>query len=276
MAEKTGIAWTDSTFNPWIGCTKVGPGCDHCYAEAADARFYQSAHWGAGSPRRLSQDSYWEKPLAWNLDAQAKGVRRKVFCASQADVFDNEVPAAWRERLWALVRRTPWLDWQLVTKRVGNVATMLPADWGEGYGNVWLLATVVTQKEADRDVPKLLAVPAAVRGLSMEPLLEPVVLPAGSLGPGRIGWVIVGGESMPNAPREARRFDLAWARALQEQATAAGAAFFMKQTGHNPAVAGTPYHQPGKGEVPTGWPRDLRVRDFPTPVVLVARPRPRP
>lgn len=269
MAEKTGIAWTDSTFNPWIGCTKVGPGCDNCYAEATDSRFYGSAHWGPGQARLLTKDSYWSKPISWNADAASKGVRRRVFCASQADVFDNEVPTEWRERLWALIRKTPWLDWQLVTKRVGNVKKMLPADWGDGYPNVWILATVVTQKEAERDIPKLLAIPAVVRGLSMEPLIESVRLPEGSVGPDKISWVITGGESLPDAPTDARPFDLAWANALKEQAEAAGAAFFMKQTGHNPKDNGDAYLVKGKGETPEAWPETLRVRAFPIPLTLV-------
>lgn len=272
MAETTGIAWTQSTFNPWIGCTKVGPGCDHCYAEATDARFYNAEHWGAGAPRLLTSDKNWRQPLNWNARALAEGRRHKVFCASQADVFDNEVPDAWRERLWALIRATPMLDWQLVTKRVGNVAKMLPADWGvHGYPNVWLIITVVTQKEAERDIPKLLNVPAVVRGLSMEPQIEPVTIhpawvDASWAGGATIDWLITGGESRPDAPMLARAYHLEWAEEAIATARRFGRAAFFKQTGHNPRYRGVRYPiAHNKGEIPEEWPVALRVRDFPVP-----------
>ena len=100
MAEITGIAWTDSTFNPWIGCTKVGPGCDHCYAETLDKRhrWKGAEHWGAGVPRMRTSASTWAKPLAWNRAREKDGKTHRVFCASLADVFDNEVPLRWRPR----------------------------------------------------------------------------------------------------------------------------------------------------------------------------------
>jgi protein gp37 len=162
VAERSSISWTHSTFNPWIGCTKVSPGCDHCYAEALDNRhrWGGEAHWGAGVPRRRTSLSNWKLPEKWERKAKATGERHLVFCASLADVFDNEAPEGAREDLWQLIRATPHLTWQLVTKRIGNAARMLPADWGAGYPNVWLLSTIVNQEEADRDLDKLLAVPA--------------------------------------------------------------------------------------------------------------------
>lgn len=173
MAENSKIEWTDHTFNPWWGCTKVGPGCDHCYAEALDNRT-GGTHWGASAPRRRTKD--WSGPRRWNKHAgnyeALHGRRQRVFCASMADVFDNEVPDQWRADLWQLIRECPRLEWQIVTKRIGNAAKMLPADWP--FPHVGLLATVVNQAEADRDIPKLLATPAAWRGISAEPLLGPV------------------------------------------------------------------------------------------------------
>src|SRR5579871_6812298 len=137
MGNETEISWTDSTFNPWIGCTNVSPGCDHCYAEAM-AKRYSWAKWGKHPRRRTSQGN-WRKPLQWNADAnhfgRIHGRRRRVFCASLADVFDNQVPRAWRADLFALIRATPELDWQLLTKRPQNIIKMLPADWGGGYPN---------------------------------------------------------------------------------------------------------------------------------------------
>ena len=180
MAENSNIEWTKHTFNPWIGCQKVGAGCDNCYAEVWDARGLQggATRWGPHAARTRTSPANWRKPLAWDRAAKAAGERHRVFCASLADVFDNHatILPEWRADLWALIRATPNLDWMLLTKRPSNIAAMLPDDWGAGYPNVWLGCTVVNQAEADRDVPKLLVVPAAVWFLSMEPLLGPVTL----------------------------------------------------------------------------------------------------
>lgn len=253
MAENSKIEWTHHTFNPWIGCQKVGPGCDHCYAEAMmDARLGR-VEWGPHGARQRTSPANWRQPLKWDRDAAAAGERRRVFCASLADVFDNHpsVLPEWREDLWELIGRTPNLDWMLLTKRPGNIANMLPPDWGDGYANVWLGCTVVNQDEADRDIPKLLAVPARVRFLSMEPLLGPVDLtelknPAVTIGEhiysaldcdvdpeddewhgAKIDLVIVGGESGPGA----RPMHPDWVLSLRDQCEAAGVAFFFKQWG---------------------------------------------
>ena len=237
MAEHTTIEWCDHTFNPWEGCQKVGPGCDNCYAEARDQRFTGGRHWGPGAPRRRTSPSNWHQPLRWNLRAATEGRRARVFCARLSDVFDNAVPPEWREDLWRLIASTPHLDWLLLTKRPGNIAAMLPPSWGAGWHNVWLGCTVVNQAEADRDIPKLLAVPAAIRFLSMEPLLGAVGLTAirrtkseGWMRPldgrfNRIHWVIVGGESGPNA----RPMHPNWARSIRDQCQAAGVPFLFKQ-----------------------------------------------
>lgn len=254
MAENSNIEWTKHTFNPWIGCQKVGAGCDHCYAETWDARGLSggATRWGAHAARTRTAPANWSKPLAWDRAAAAAGERHRVFCASLADVFDNHasVLPEWRADLWALIRATPNLDWMLLTKRPSNIAAMLPDDWGAGYPNVWLGCTVVNQTEADRDIQKLLSVPARVRFLSMEPLLGPVDLghlsrkagagvheysaiecdidPADDeWGGATIDLVIVGGESGPNA----RPMHPDWARSLRDQCNAAGVAFHFKQWG---------------------------------------------
>lgn len=237
MAENSNIEWTHHTFNRWIGCTKVGPGCDNCYAAAWDARGLQGqeTRWGAHAARTLTSAANRRKPLAWDRAAKAAGERHRVFCASLADVFDNHasILPEWREDLWALIRATPNLDWLMLTKRPGNIAKMLPPDWGRGYPNVWLGCTVVNQAEADRDIPKLLAVPAAVRFLSMEPLLGPVDLVGDQAESGFKPWldgihlVIVGGESGAHA----RPMHPDWARSLRDQCVAAGVPFFFKQWG---------------------------------------------
>lgn len=248
MAENSNIEWTHHTYNPWIGCQKVGPGCDHCYAETWDARF-NGARWGADAERQRTSQANRNKPIIWNRKAMNAGERHRVFCASLADVFDNHasILPEWRADLWAMIRQTSHLDWMLLTKRPGNIAKMLPADWGDGYPNVWLGCTVVNQTEADRDIPKLLAVPAKVRFLSMEPLLGPVSLrwlaawpentPATAMSPSgatsdldglrRLDLVIVGGESGPHA----RPMHPDWARSLRDQCVAAGVAFHFKQWG---------------------------------------------
>jgi protein gp37 len=113
MAENSKIEWCDHTFNPWVGCTKVSPACDNCYAEARNARFAggQAINWGPGAPRRRTSASNWQLPIKWNQQAQAAGVRYRVFCASLADVFDNDVPTDWRRNLYTLIQATPHLDW---------------------------------------------------------------------------------------------------------------------------------------------------------------------
>lgn len=262
MAEETNIQWCKSTFNPWIGCQKIGPGCDHCYAEAMDARkvFAGVTHFGAGVPRLRTQPANWAKVRQWNKQApQSIFAGRQgfwpVFCASLADIFDNAADPAWRSDFWCLVRECQNLTFLVLTKRIGNARNMLPPDWGNGYPNVWLGATIVNQAEADRDVPKLLSLPAACRFLSMEPLLGAVdltrivVKPAEAPergqppvtfdalwgwygGPGypypdRLDWVIVGGESGPNA----RPMHPDWARGLRDQCETAETAFLFKQWG---------------------------------------------
>lgn len=219
MAENSKISWTDDTFNPWWGCKRVGPGCDNCYAAALDKRTGGNYWDGESIPRRTSEQN-WSKPKKWNREAMLADKRRKVFCASMADVFDNRVPDEWRRDLWSLIRETPWLDWIIVTKRIGNVKRMLPENWYSGWPNVWLLITVVTQKEADRDIPKLMSTPAKVHGLSVEPQIEEIILPER-----RLDWVICGAESGHNR----RPFNLDWARRLRDQTLKHGGAFFLKQ-----------------------------------------------
>lgn len=258
MAENTAIEWADHTFNPWTGCTKVSPGCDHCYAESW-AKRSGTVQWGE-APRRRTTPANWGLPVKWNAQAEREGRRFRVFCASLADVFDNAVTQEWRQDLMSLIVRTPHLDWLLLTKRIGNARRMLSdASMHDGLlltandeyrppENLWLGATVVNQEEADRDIPKLLAVNARVRFLSMEPLLGPVSLrwlaawpenangrhaehPSGRTdhldGLRRIDWVIVGGES----GHSARPMHPEWARSLRDQCAAAGVPFLFKQWG---------------------------------------------
>lgn len=223
MAENSKIEWTDHTFNPWMGCTKVSPACDNCYAENLMGTRYGRVKWGLGEPRVRTKD--WSKPRKWNRDTPGAF----VFCASLADVFDNEVLQEWRDDLFALIRETPALTWLLLTKRIGNVPRMV----GTLPCNVAIGATMVTQEEYDRDRLKLLSVkelfaPAFTFG-SFEPLLGPIILD--KYAP---DWIIVGGESGANA----RPMDLDWARSLKRQSHDLGRVFNFKQVGGRGADKG--------------------------------------
>ena len=222
MGKDTTIEWAHHTFNPWWGCTKVSAGCHHCYAESWDARF-GGDHWGPGKPRRLASEKYWAEPHKWNAAAEREGCKQRVFCASMADVFDAEAPAEALDRLFELIRATPWLDWLLLTKRPERIRSSLPADWGGGYKNVWLGVTVEDQGAANTRIPLLVEVPAAVRFLSIEPLIGPI----DNLQLDRIDWVIVGGESGPRV----RAMQPSWVRSLHDTCSTAGVAFFFKQWG---------------------------------------------
>jgi protein gp37 len=215
MAEITGIGWTDHTYNPWIGCTKVSPGCDHCYAEAEWDKRRHRVEWGGERSRTKTADDI---PL---LDRKAReaGARRRIFCASQADVFDNQVPEEWHAALWALIAQCRSLDWMLLTKRPQNIPQMLPEGWP--WSHVWLGTTTENQVEADRRLPILLRIPAVVHFASVEPQLEAVDL-GKYVGVG-LDWVIAGGESGPGY----RPFDPDWARSLRDQCRASGTAFFI-------------------------------------------------
>ena len=195
MGESTKIEWCHHTFNPWWGCTRVSPGCGHCYAETFDKRI-GGHHWGAQSERRTFGDKHWAEPLKWDREAAAAGERRRVFCASMADIFeDHPALEPHRQRLWELIANCLSLDWLLLTKRPENFGSMLP--WRSGprpprtgdvatvactdlchkpWPHVWLGVTAEDQQRADERVPVLLSTPAAVRFMSYEPALGPVDL----------------------------------------------------------------------------------------------------
>jgi protein gp37 len=260
MGTVTKIEWCHHTFNPWWGCVQVSPLCDHCYAMTLDARWQGRAHWGPRAERRYFPDSYWAQPLKWDRAAATAMERRRVFCASMADVFDNRADPAVRARLWDTIRRTPNLDWLLLTKRIGNAHRMLPQDWGESYPNVWLVVSV-DQAAVEREVPKLLAIPAAVHGLSIEPQLAPVRL--GRFAP-LLQWVINGGESGAGA----RPFHLEWARSLLAECRGAGLPIFVQRLGSRPHENGARLRLKHRAGLDCSeWPGDLRVREFPQPRV---------
>jgi protein gp37 len=283
MGENSKISWTTHTFNPWRGCTKISAGCTNCYAETLSHRNPAVLGvWGDKGTRVVASDSAWREPLKWDRKARAAGERHRVFCASLADVFEDRPElVATRGRLIELIARTPNLDWLLLTKRPEGIADrlhevvrmyhggdhehqrglptgdMIASEWldGEPPRNVWLGTSVEDQAAADVRIPELLAIPAAVRFLSCEPLLGPVDLtlwlspppfPEGryeagpgkpvywagdvdeftaAIGPVTADWVIAGAESGPGA----RPMDEDWVRAIRDRCIDAGTPFFYKQ-----------------------------------------------
>jgi protein gp37 len=256
MAENSKIEWTDHTFNPWVGCTKISPGCDHCYAEGWAKRSGQ-VKWGPHAERRRTSEAYWRRPLKWARAAREamqdyeEGMltlpprRPRVFCASLADVFDNQVPDQWRADLFATIDATPELDWLLLTKRpenISNAFNLKPWFSVRTPPNVWLGITAEDQKRFDHRWPILCEMRTSrpvIRFVSYEPAIGPLSLAAHNCTP---DWLICGGESGHGA----RMMDLAWARDVRDQCARRGISFFFKQT-------------TGKGPIPD----DLLVRQFP-------------
>lgn len=304
MAENSKIEWTDHTFNPWIGCSKVSDGCKYCYAEEMMDKRFGKVKWGTQGTRVRTSRAYWGQPIKWNRDAVKKGVRYRVFCASLADVFEDKPDQPemndWRADLMFLIQDTPNLDWLLLTKRPENIMPMFNKSWTSMGGacidklpdNVWIGTSVENQEQADKRIPKLLGIPAKVRFLSMEPLLEKVDISCyigihkcpdcgvyeqdqgfatthcatcgheidASYEPPYVDWVIVGGES----GNKARRFDLSWAYSIVNQCQAASIPVFVKQFGENPTSIPCGYKFTDKKAGNWDeWPEDLRVREYP-------------
>lgn len=222
MADTTIIAWTHHTFNIAWGCVKVSPGCKNCYADGLSRRYGHDV-WGPGKSRRTFGVKHWSEPLRWNAEAQKAGERRRVFCGSMCD-WSEDHPAidAERGKLWPLIRATPWLDWQLLTKRADRITSNLPVDWGTGYPNVWLGVSIENADYAWR-ADHLRTIPAAVRFVSYEPALGPL---AHALDLTGLHWIIYGGESGPGYRPE----DKQWARDMRDACRNAGLAFFHKQS----------------------------------------------
>lgn len=267
MGEVTKIAWAHSTFNCWWGCQRISPGCEHCYAETFSKRVGLKV-WGPTSDRRFFGDKHWNEPRKWNAKAKASGEPHRVFCASMADVFEDRRDLdEQRARLFSLIEETPALTWMLLTKRPENMRKLTPDSWGGGRhareespvgrwpSNVWAGCTVEDQKRAEQRVPWILEVPAAVRFLSCEPLIEPVDLEnvepyylqrdkhpndpivridclrghvkgQDDMIDAKVAWVIVGAESGHGR----RPMGIEWVRSMRDQCVAAGTAFLFKQT----------------------------------------------
>lgn len=262
MGKETGIKWTDSTFNSWHGCTKVGPACDHCYAEVVDQRGTakdQPLHWGHGVSRRLISEKARNEPYRWNRNADQffaeHGRRQRVFTLSMGDLFDNEVPTEWRMDHFRVMAETPRLEWQICTKRVSNIAKMVPENWragpidtsvlpakSRGFPNYWpdhvgVLITIVTQAEADRDCRRLLNLKRELGipwvGVSYEPAQEGIYWypflgdQAKADFGASLDWIIFGGKS--GSQWNDRPFETYWGRTTLEACRKTDTAFFFKQ-----------------------------------------------
>ena len=308
MGEKTKISWTASvaadgstiqgaTFNPWWSCTKVDACCANCYAETLANRW--GYPWGPTAPRRIFGPKHWAEPLAWNAKAAKTGQPMRVFCGSMCDwAEDRRDLDDERAKLWKLIEATPALTWLLLTKRAENIRLMLPTiqigarePLLPRFDNVWVGVTVGMRANLER-IAELRQVPATVRFLSCEPLLEDL----GRIDLRGISWCIVGGESGPSA----RQCSVEWIRSIVKQCREAGVKCFVKQLGANcqtrnddnftgdegdPSFPKWPDHlidriveQPHggyqgapvrvrfhdrAGSDPTEWPEDLRVREMP-------------
>ncbi len=285
MGATTGISWCDHTFNPWIGCTKVAPECEHCYAQTYGNRF--GVEWGPHGTRRRTSASNWREPLKWDAAAKRDGVRRRVFCSSLADVFEDRpelVP--WREKLFWLIELCDGLDWLLLTKRPKDMVRMAPESWARGWPrHAWAGTSAGCQASVDVRVRDLLAVPSRIHFVSGEPLLEAAdlarwmwpthwswdaryrtpeeAIAAGaraekrrqylvSAGRRFIDWVIVGAESGPHS----RPCSDDWVRAIRDQCRGAGVSCFVKQLSR-------PGSRKGVITEIEEFPEDLRVREFP-------------
>lgn len=301
--KDSNIAWCHSTFNPWIGCTKVSPGCTYCYAAVSYTVKMKGIEWGPGKARYRTK-STWKDMTAWNkkpwvcpmcglcmTEDESKGYRgcpsgmhlaqhhrRRVFCASLADVGDTEVPFEWFNDFMVLADKCRNLDiltltkrpveflerWRKVAKHWGRTDDTLPP-------NIWMGVTCENQEMADKRIPELLKIPARVRFLSVEPLLGPVNLKfmARSFGfprhitsegncvemPQGIHWVIVGGESGSHA----RPCNVDWVRSVKDQCAQAGVPCFVKQLG---AVVQDRNDAGFEGDKDDGWPMDTHTEEY--------------
>ena len=234
--KTTGIEWTDVTWNPWHGCVKVSPGCKHCYMYRDKGRFGQDPTDVVRSKTTFSAPLKLKEP-------------QLIFTCSWSDFF-IDLADEWRNEAWDIIKQTPHLTYQILTKRPERIHQCLPKDWGNGYENVWLGVSGETQSTHDQRHVELLKIPAALHWVSIEPMLEPVdlMLDLQTKDRPHIEWVVAGGESGPKA----RPSQLGWFRSLRDQCQSAGVPFFMKQITKN-----------GKKISYEDFPQDLKVRKFP-------------
>ncbi len=218
MGEKTNISWTNHTWNPWIGCNRVSAGCRICY-------FYREAERYGFDPALVHKSKQTKAPLKW-LDPGL------VFTCSWSDFFHEEVKTEWRNEAWEIIRRTPHLTYQILTKRPEYIRSLLPKDWGDGWPNVWLGVTVESVRYMDR-LAELAPIPAALRFASFEPALGPL-RGVPWLYRDTIRWWIAGGESGYGFTPPARD----WFIEMRDECASIGVDFFFKQWGGVTKIGG--------------------------------------
>lgn len=244
------IEWTEATWNPVTGCSKVSPGCAHCYAERMAHRLqamgqpnYANGFELTVQPHMLDYPLHWKRP-------------RRIFVNSMSDLFHEDVKDEYLLQVFDVMRRAHWHQFQVLTKRAGRLTEIDPLiNWPD---NVWMGVSVENQKFCSR-ITSLRACGAAVKFLSVEPLLGPV----GDMDVEGIDWVIVGGESGPGA----RPMKPEWIRQCQLSCKRSGVSFFFKQAGT--ALARQWNCSDSKGTIPSEWPVEFQVREFPRPLQLV-------
>jgi protein gp37 len=253
VGDKSGIEWTDATWNPITGCTKVSPGCAHCYAEAITLRFKRGGPFLPGKttirlhPDRLDQPARWREP-------------RMVFVNSMSDLFHEEVPFHFIRQVFQVMEANPKHTYQVLTKRPERMLEFTSTRSQAWPDQIWIGVSVENQYWADKRIPLLKRVPAKVRFLSCKPLLRPIDLDLEG-----IHWVIAGGES----GRRARPMDVGWVRSLRDQCANADTPLFVKQLGTRWAQANRASDH--KGGAVGDWPADLDIREYPNPRKLPVR-----
>jgi protein gp37 len=243
LSGRSAIKWCDWSITFWMGCTKISDGCLRCFAWFQDEVRFKRVKFG-NHPRVRTSRANWMKAYKYDSEAADLGWQMICFANVSSDFFDNQAPSPWRIEAWPIIRETRHLLWIILTKRPQNIPAMLPTDWGAGYPNVILGVSVENQREAERRIPALLAVPASRYALSCEPLLEPLDLRQWVP---HFCWVIVGGESARGS--EPRYMEPDWARSIRDQCEAVdGCAFVMKQMTGGEAVP---------------IPEDLQIEQYP-------------
>lgn len=259
MGVNSGISWTHNTWNPWMGCDKVAPECAHCYIHFMIRKMKNPE---TGRPRQpwgeifRTSENLWKNPLRWETKAAKRGKAVRVFTCSESDFF-HQGTDKWRPEAWQIIKDTPHLTYQILTKRPGRIESHLPPDWNGGYPNVWLGVSAACNQSMIQ-IDKLRAVQARFKFVSAEPLLEDVSQAINLEG---IDWLICGGESgfgdeyqwtpgthFSEEPDGRRTMELSWARNLQAACEKAGTIFFFKQitatrSGKGADALGSLYHE---------------------------------
>jgi protein gp37 len=266
VAVNSNISWCDNSWNGWMGCDKVAPECAHCYIDRMIRKmkhpFTGIARQPWGEIFRTSAGN-WKNPERWEKKAAKRGKSIRVFTCSESDFFHHGADS-WRDEAWKVIKNTPHLCYLILTKRPGRIVSHLPADWGEGYPNVWLGVTAACA-ESMIQIDKLRAVKAVRRFVSAEPLLEDI---SGVINLTGIDWLIAGGESGPGPeyvwisgtnflkePIGRRTMQLEWAENLKAACEKASTVFFFKQitdarSGRGADALGKVYHDFPAGPYP--------------------------